>query len=276
MRSVLRRVGLARLMRMGLTLGIAPLWYELTLLHFRGAFQSRFMWVPVLSLPAVIAGGVASGLKKDERHSRNLFRPFAQLMTLLGTVGTFFHLRGVSRQMGGFYNWKYNIVTGPPFPAPMQVALYGLVGVIASRHISKNPFASKQEDEREIIRGARRINSLSYLLLGIESGFYHWTGNFFNRLMFTPVLLSPVLALIHLASLWRSRLARTLEFPLSVLTALVGIVGFSFHVGNLLGRPGRLTWQNLFYGAPIMAPLQMTGQGVLGVLLALFSKNHED
>jgi hypothetical protein len=154
----------------------------------------------------------------------------------------------------------------------MQVALYGLVGVIASRRLSKNPLTSKAEDEREIIRGARRINSLSYLLLGIESGYYHWTGNFFNRLMFTPLLLSPVLALVHLASLWRSRLARALELPLSVLTTLVGIVGFSFHVGNLMGRHGRLTWQNLFYGPPMMAPLQMTSQGMLGTLLALFSR----
>src|SRR5215211_2242360 len=201
MLHLLRRLGLARLLRIGLTLGIVPLWYELTLLHFRGAFQSRFMWVPVLSLPAVMAGGVASGLKKHERHSRNLFRPFAWWMTLLGTAGTFFHIRGVGRQMGGFHNWKYNIVTGPPFPAPMQVALYGLVGVIASRRLSKNPLASMQEDERKLIRGARRINSLAYLLLGMEAGYYHWSGNFFNRLMFTPVLLSPVLALVHLASL---------------------------------------------------------------------------
>src|SRR5919106_6121933 len=103
MRAILRQVGLGRLLRFGLTLGILPLWYELTLLHFRGAFQSRFMWVPVLSLPAVMAVGVASGLKKDERHARNLFRPFAWLMTILGTAGTFFHIQGVGRQMGGFY-----------------------------------------------------------------------------------------------------------------------------------------------------------------------------
>src|SRR5919106_3324221 len=103
MLSLLRRVGLARLLRLGLVLMIPALWYELTLLHFRGAFQSRFMWVPVLSLPAVMAGGVASCLKKDERRSRNLFRPFAWLMTILGTAGTFFHIQGVGRQMGGFY-----------------------------------------------------------------------------------------------------------------------------------------------------------------------------
>jgi len=219
-----------------------------------------------------MAGGVASGLKRNERHSRNLFRPFAWLMTLLGTAGTFFHLRGVGRQMGGFYNWKYNVVTGPPFPAPLQVALYGLVGVIASRRISKNPLASMQEDERKLVRGARRINSLAYLLLGMEAGYYHWSGNFFNRLMYIPLVLSPIMAMVHLASLWRSRMAQALELPLSVLTTFVGLVGFSFHIGNVLGRPRRLTWQNLFYGPPMMAPLQMTGQGALGTLLALFAK----
>jgi hypothetical protein len=272
MRAILGRVGLARLLRLGLTLAILPLWYEIAVLHYRGSFQSRFMWVPVLSLPAVMAGGVASGLKKEERRSRDLFRPFAWLMTVIGTLGTFFHLRGIARQMGGFYNWKYNFVTGPPFPAPMQVALLGLLGTVASRRMSKNPLESRHRDERHIIRRARWINSLSYLLVGIEAGYYHWTGNFFNRLMFTPVLLSPVLSLVHLASLWRSRLAQALELPLSVLTTLVGLVGFSFHIGNLLGRPGRLSWQNLFYGPPMMAPLQMTAQGMLGTLLALFSE----
>jgi hypothetical protein len=271
MLAFIRRIGLARLLRLGLTLGIAPLWYELTLLHYRGAFQSRLMWVPILSLPAVMASGVASSLKKDERRSRDILRPFAWWMTILGTVGTFFHLRGVGRQMGGFHNWKYNIVTGPPFPAPMQVALYGLLGTVASRRISNSPLRSKHGDERKLIRSARWINSFSYVLIGIEASYYHWTGDFFNRLMFTPMLLSPVLALVHLASLLRSRLAQTLELPLSILTTLVGIVGFSFHIGNILERPGRLTWQNLFYGPPIMAPLQMSAQGLLGTLLAVFS-----
>jgi hypothetical protein len=271
MLALLRQIGLARLLRLGLTLGILPLWYELTLLHFRGAFQSRFMWIPVVSLPTVMAGGVASGLKKDERRSRDILRPFAWLMTVIGTLGTFFHLRGISRQMGGFYNWKYNMVTGPPFPAPIQVALFGLLGTVASRRISNRPLQIKHSDERMLIHPARWINSLSYILIGIEAGYYHWTGNFFNRLMYTPLLLSPLMALVQFAALSRSRLARRLELPLSIISTIVGLVGFTFHIRNLLSRPGRLSWQNLFYGPPLMAPLQLSAQGLLGTLLALFS-----
>jgi hypothetical protein len=272
MRRILGRVELARLLRLGLTLAIGPLWYEITVLHYRGSFQSRFMWVPVLTLPTAIVGGVTSGFKKDERSSRDIFRPVAWLLTVMGTLGTLFHLRGIARQMGGFHNWRYNVVTGPPFPAPVQVALLGWLGTFASQHISSNPFKSKHRDESKIIRRARCINSLSYLLVGIEAGYYHWTGNFFNRLMYTPLVLSPVMSIVHLASLWRSRLAQALELPLSVLTTFVGLVGFSFHIKNLLGRPGSLSWQNLFYGPPLMAPLQLTAYGALGTLLALFSK----
>jgi hypothetical protein len=253
-------------------LAIPPLWYEIAVLHYRGAFQNRFMWVPVLSLPAILVSGVTSSLRTDERRSRDILRPFAWGMAIIGTVGTLFHLRGIRRQMGGFYNWKYNIATGPPILAPAQVALFGLLGVVASQPVSNNLFESKHGDEVSIVRRVRWINSFSYLLLGIEAGYNHWTGNFFNRLMYTPLLLNPVVALVHFAALWRSRLARALELPLSLVTILVGLVGFSFHVSNILQRSGRLSWQNLFYGSPILVPLQMTGQGLMGVLIALFSK----
>jgi hypothetical protein len=230
------------------------------------------MWVPVLSLPVVMASGVASGLKKDERRSRDLFRPFAWWLTILGTVGTLFHVRGIARQMGGFHNWKYNVVTGPPFLAPMQIALFGLLGIAASDRLSDNLPVSNRSDEDKLVHQARWINSLSYLLIAIEAGYNHWTGNFFNRLMYTPVLLNPVVSLVHLASLWRSRLVRSLELPFSVLATLVGLVGFGFHISNLLGRPGRFNWQNLFYGPPIMVPLQLSAQGLMGVLISLFSR----
>ena len=71
-------------------------------------------------------------MTKEERRSRDILRPFAWLMTIVGTLGTLFHLRGIAWQMGGFYNWKYNVVTGPPFLAPVQVALFGVLGGVAS------------------------------------------------------------------------------------------------------------------------------------------------
>ncbi len=42
---------------------------EIAVLHYRGAFHNKAMLAPVVTLPAVIARGVASSLEKDERRS---------------------------------------------------------------------------------------------------------------------------------------------------------------------------------------------------------------
>jgi hypothetical protein len=256
------KVGLARLLRLGLVLMIPPLWSEIVVLHFRGSFQSRFMWLPVLGLPVVGAGATASVLVRDERRARAVFRPFAWLMTMVGTAGAIFHIRGIGRQMGGFTNWKYNVVTGPPFPAPMQVALFGALGVLASASPSKR-------ETHHLIHWIRLVDAFSYLLLGIEAGYNHWIGGYFNPLMFVPLIVTPLMAVIHLAALFKSRAGRFLEPLLSLVAVVAGLIGFGFHVRNILRRGG-FSWQNLFYGPPVVAPLQMTAQGILGLLAAFF------
>jgi hypothetical protein len=44
----------------------------------------------------------------------------------------------------------------------------------------------------------------------------------------------------------------------------VGVLGLGFHAFNILKRPGRLSWHNLFYGAPAGAPAALVLAGVLG------------
>ncbi len=261
--KLLKRIGLARLIRLGVAGSIPPLWLEIALLHYRGSFQSKYMWVPVASLPVVFAGGTISGLLGDERHSRAAFRPLALLMTAVGAAGTFFHVRGIARQMGGFYNWKYNVVTGPPLPAPPQVMLLGLLGVVASNQ-------PKRGETARLVSWVRAVDALSYLLLATESGYSHWMGGYFNKVMFTPVVLSPVLALVHVGAAAGVKAARRIEGPLSALAVLDGMVGFGFHIWNISKRSGGFRWQNFFYGPPVVAPLQLSGQGILGLLARIF------
>src|SRR5439155_25944346 len=183
-------------------------------------------WVPVLGLPLVFAGGSTSSLLGDEKDSRALFRPLAWAMTVIGAIGTFFHLRGLGRQMGGFCNWKYNTVTGPPVPAPVQVALLGLLGVIAS-------MPGSMGETRRLVRWVRLLDALSYVVFAVESGYNHWAGGYFNKIMYVPIVLSPLLALAHLASLTGLRVARAVEGPLSAVATVGGLVGFGFHVFNI-------------------------------------------
>jgi hypothetical protein len=261
----LRRLGLPRLLRIGVTAAIPALWYEIAILHFRGSYQSRFMWPPVLTLPAVFVGGAISSALRDDRRSRAVFRPLAWLLAAVGLVGTGFHLRGISRQMGGVGNWSYNFATGPPLPAPPQVALFGLLGAVAA--------APRQLGETsQLVAWSRAVNVLSYGLLAVEAGYGHWLGGFFNRVMYTPLLLSPLAAVLHIGAMLNLRWARRAEGLVSAVAVVAGLMGFGFHTRNVLGRQSGPTWQNLFYGPPLVAPLQLTSQGVLGVLAALFDR----
>jgi hypothetical protein len=102
---------------------------EAALLHFRGAFHDPFMFLPV-TVPPATALLLASAIMRREllRFARPLLRATASL----GIAGMGFHIYGVQRNMGGFYNWSQNILQGPPVPAPpgfTGVALAGLAAV---------------------------------------------------------------------------------------------------------------------------------------------------
>jgi hypothetical protein len=56
-----------------------------------------------------------------------------RLTALAGIAGTGFHIYGVSRNMGGFYNWSQNILNGPPIPAPPSFTGVALAGLAAIR-----------------------------------------------------------------------------------------------------------------------------------------------
>jgi hypothetical protein len=92
---------------------------EAGLLHFRGAFQNPFMYLPV-SLPPVAAALTAKAAiePRRPRDARPLTRFWLWLTSGLGVAGVGFHIYGVSRAMGGWRNWTQNMVDGPPLPAP--------------------------------------------------------------------------------------------------------------------------------------------------------------
>ena len=269
-RRLFDRLGLARLIRLGVLSAIPPAWFEIAVLHLRGSFHSRPMWTPLVALPIVAAGGAITLLDGDEARSRARFRPLAWLLLLVGAVGTLFHVRGVGRQMGGFDNWRFNMETGPPFPAPAQLALFGAVGLLASQRAPAWPASDREE--RRLVAGIRAANVAAYGLLAMEAGWEHRKGEFHNRAMFTPVTLGPALMAVHAVAAAGVRPARAVEGPLSALAVGAGFVGFGFHVRNVLRRRGGLSLQNLFYGPPTVAPLGLTGQGVLGVLAAIFDR----
>jgi hypothetical protein len=91
---------------------------EAGLLHFRGAFQDPFMYLPV-TLPPVtaLALAAAAGLGGSSAACR-VAAALLRATQVLGLVGSGFHAYGIHRNMGGWRNWSQMLFQGPPVPAP--------------------------------------------------------------------------------------------------------------------------------------------------------------
>jgi len=60
------------------------------------------------------------------------------LTAALGLAGSGFHAYGVSRDMGGWRNWRQNLLSGPPLPAPpaytgLAIAAFGALLLMRRR-----------------------------------------------------------------------------------------------------------------------------------------------
>jgi hypothetical protein len=121
------------------------------------------------------------------------------------------------------------------------------------------------------------VVALASTLSGAEVLYEHYRGSYSQRVMYTPVILSPLLTLISLASLFSRWSARRLLPLVSFVTMLDGLVGFVFHVRGIQRKPGgwRLPVVNLIMGPPVFAPLLFATSGFLGAI-ASFLRRGDD
>lgn len=114
----------------------------------------------------------------------------------------------------------------------------------------------------------RRLNGSAALLafsVLADSAVEHYRGSFQNRAMYTPLVTA---ALTLGASLFGAADKRAARHPVRDtiygLAAVTGFAGLGFHAYNILKRPRHLSWLNLFYAAPIGAPIALALAGLLG------------
>ena len=115
---------------------------------------------------------------------------------------------------------------------------------------------------------ATRLNGASALLATAalaDSAVEHYRGAFHNKNMILPLMVSAQAlgASLHGATdrAARSNSTRDLGQALALVT---GVVGTGFHFYNVLKRPGGWSWLNLFYAAPLGAPVALSLAGMLG------------
>jgi hypothetical protein len=117
-----------RMLGLATAIGLLGTTGEAGLLHFRGSFQNPAMYLPV-TMPPIAAALMANAALSPANKTRAFTRLWLGLTTLMGVAGVGFHTYGVSRAMGGWKNWRQNMVDGPPIPAPPSFVGLALAGL---------------------------------------------------------------------------------------------------------------------------------------------------
>jgi len=162
----------------------------------------------------------------------------------------------------------------PPFHAKLRPAWMSLLpraitheSIVVDQHIREGRFQ----------RSLALIAGLSGLLGGLEVTYEHYQGSYSQRVMYSPVLISPMLVVAGVWGYFNRRVARTL-LPISSVALLVdGATGFFFHIRGIARKPGgwRIPVVNIVMGPPLFAPLLLTIGGFLG-LMATFLRREDD
>lgn len=105
--------------------------------------------------------------------------------------------------------------------------------------------------------------ALSFSVLA-DSAMEHYRGGFYNPAMYVGPAVSALTLAGAAAALRRPAPSRVRKTVFAV-AAGTGLVGTGFHAYNIGKREGGLSWQNLFYAAPLAAPFGITAAGLFGL-----------
>lgn len=98
--------------------------------HYKNNFKYKAQWSPIVIAAALV--GTALAAVGSPRVAKKLLPVVSSLAIADGTVGLFYHARGVARRSGGLKHPVYNVMYGPPIFAPLLFAACGFLGVLAS------------------------------------------------------------------------------------------------------------------------------------------------
>jgi hypothetical protein len=98
--------------------------------HYKNNFKYKAQWSPIVV--AALLSTVALGSIGSSKVAKKLLPAASVLAIVDGSVGFYYHARGVARRPGGLKHPLYNIMYGPPIFAPLLFAACGFLGLLAS------------------------------------------------------------------------------------------------------------------------------------------------
>lgn len=140
------------------------------------------------------------------------------------------------------------------------------------REVSARGGEARGRQTRSITRGPwrapRKLNlaasALAFTVVA-DSSLEHYRGGFHNPVMFVAPVVSGLTLWSAGAAVGRATASSRGRTALFGAAAATGLAGTAFHLYNMGKREGGFSWLNLFYAAPVGAPLGITFAGIFGL-----------
>ncbi|WP_102227108.1 hypothetical protein [Acidimangrovimonas sediminis] len=141
-----------------------------------------------------------------------------------------------------------------------------LAAGLAARRPSGGPHTPSATSPRK--REALRLSRDGAAIMGssvlLDSGMEHLRGDYRRDAMYAAPLAGAASMAASMAEPRTGSPGKLIE-GVHVGAVATGMAGMGFHLGNVLRRPGGLSWDNLFYAAPLGAPGALIMSGLIGM-----------
>ncbi len=243
------------------TVNLAILAADIYIAHSVNEFQKRAEYIPLaFSLAAPPVLGILIGICwtwKVRRPWHDAGYLFGALSILVGLGGVLYHL-----ESRFFLDRTLKSLTyAAPFAAPLAYTGLGFL-LLVNRMV--------------IPRSAEWARWVMFMALGGFFGNFvlsltdHAENGFFQSTEWIPVISSAFATGFLIAAIVLPITRRFLDIcvVVMIIQALVGVIGFWFHVQANLIEPGSSVWDKLVNGAPPLAPLlfpNLVGLALIGI-----------
>ncbi|MGI8753406.1 MAG: hypothetical protein ACR2MN_14040 [Acidimicrobiales bacterium] len=139
-------------------------------------------------------------------------------------------------------------------------------------HLIDKAFADVAHGRFE--RSLAGLTAVAALVTTSEIYIEHYKASFGNKMMWSPIVVTPPLVVAGIAGVFSKRWAKTALPVTAGIYTLNGVIGEYFHIRGVARKPGgfKMASYNLPMGPPISAPGLMAMVGGMGLLAALLRR----
>jgi hypothetical protein len=238
---------------------------DVLIAHAENRFIPSYEWIPIIYCPVAALCSVILLLRPKPGFTKIISILIHSLGVIIGILGFGFHLQGVSA--GDVVSYS-GLTSGNPVFAPLAFVASGSIGIVTS--LDDQP-ARRRYNLTQKTRWLLLVTSFWFLATALVAYFDHARTGFENLYTWFPFYIGvfSALVLFFQSYSYPERKLSCLLCITMILSFIIGLMGFAFHLSADLAGRGIFQWSRVFYQAPGLAPLLFCDLGLWGILVYL-------